>query len=200
MKITTILALTVWIFLSSCGSAYAQENDIGISLIHPASPFYFLKAIRENLELKFALTSRVKFFRHLEFATRRLRETKALIPGNEDLIPPTLEKYSSHLKTLPDKDLEDKETQIRIKESLVVHLETLQKIYDQVSNRRAKMAIRASLNRIIQRKDLPDYAILPVCSLFAKEASSSALNQTEKVVYLERSQKCFESLGTNNSR
>lgn len=200
MKISIVLALTVWIFLSSCSLALAQENDIGQSLIHPATPFYFLKTIRENLELKFALTPRIKFFRQLEFATRRLRETKALIPKNEDLIPPTLERYSSHVKTLPDKDLEDEEIQIRIEESLVVHLETLQKIYDQVSNKRAKMAIRASLNRIIQRADVPAFAKLLICNLFAKEASSSALNQTERVVYLERSQKCFESLGSNSSR
>ncbi len=194
MKINIALALIAWIFLSSCSSVYAQDNDIGISLIHPATPFYFLKTIRENLELKFALTPRTKFFRQLEFATRRLRETKALISKNEDLIPPTLEKYSSHIKTLPDKDLEDEEIQIRIKESLVVHLETLQKIYDQVSNLRAKIAIRASLNRIIQRADVPVFAKLPICTFFAKEASSAALNQTEKVVLEERAIKCHQSL------
>lgn len=194
MRISIVLALTAFILLSSCSSVYATENDIGTSKINPASPFYFLKVIRESLELKFAGTSHVRKFRELEFATRRLREAKTLISINEDLIPPTLEKYSSHLANLSDKDLKDQEISERIKESLVIHLKILQKIYDQVSNKRAKMAIRAALNRIIQRSDVPSYAVVPVCNFFLKEASSSALNQTEQVVFSERAAFCFKKL------
>lgn len=193
MKIIIVLALTGLIFLSSCGSVFAKDDDnIGQSLIHPASPLYFLKTIRENFELKFAGTTRVRIFRELEFATRRLRETRTLISINQDLIPPTLERYSSYLSKLPDKDLKDQEIALRVKESLAVHLDVLQKIYDQVSNNRAKIAIRAAINRIIQRADIPKYARLPVCNFFAKEATSSGLNQTESVVFLERSKKCFQ--------
>lgn len=168
----------------------AQQDLVGYSKIHPASPFYFLKTVRENLELKFALTPRVKLLRQLEFATRRLREARTLIVMNQDLIPPTLERYISHLNTLPDREQKYEEVSIRVKESLVIHLEVLQQIYLRASSLRAKMAIRSAMNKIIKRADLPIFAKLPVCIFFAKEASSSALNQTEQVVLQERARNC----------
>ena len=179
---------------------YALENDIGYSKIHPASPLFFLKTIRENLELKLAFTAHVKRIRQLEFATRRLREAKSLILINQDLIPPTLERYASHLNTLADKELLDKEVATRIKESLGIHLQVLQQMHDQPSSDRAKIAIRSAMNRVILRADVPDDAKYLICNFFAKEASSSArlpdgqaLNQTEKVVLTQRAQKCLKN-------
>lgn len=178
------------LFLVSFSPAFATE-DIGSSRIYPASPFYFLKTIRENIELKFAATPRVKLIRQLEFATRRLREVKSLV-GNksEDLIVPTMERYWYHVQSLPDKDLKDKELVARIKESLSIHLQVLQTVYSQLSNPRAKMAIRATINRLVGRADLPHSARLQACIFLTKEASSSALNETEKAVFLERALKC----------
>lgn len=191
MRITIVLTLTALIFLSSCSLALASVNEIGESRIHPASPFYFLKTLRENLELKFAGTPRVRMLRQLEFGTRRLREVKSLIPTtHQDLIFPNLERYSSYISSLPDKDLTDEEAAARIKESLVIHLNVLQTIYDQISNREAKMAIRSVLNRIIKRADVPISAKLPVCNFLSKEASSSALNEVERTILLERAIIC----------
>lgn len=192
MRITVILAFFIIFFLFFSGVALAGEDQIGQSRLDPASPFYFLKTIRENFELKFAGTPRVRLLRELEFATRRLRETKALIDKDQDLIPPVLEKYKSHINNLPDKNLEDEEVIFRIKESLNIHFAALENIYIRVSNPRAKMAIRAAINKIAQRADLPDYARLPICSFLSKEASSSALSDTEKAVFSERAQKCFQ--------
>lgn len=178
------------LFLVSFSPAYATE-DIGQSRIYPASPFYFLKTIRENIELKFAATPRVKLIRQLEFATRRLREVKSLVAkGSEDPVAPTLEKYWYHLQSLPDKDLKDKELVTKINESLSIHLQVLQTVYSQLSNPRAKMAIRATINRLVGRADLPRNARLQACIFLTKEASSSALNETEKAVFLERALKC----------
>jgi hypothetical protein len=200
MRITIVLGLTLFglLILGSCSSVYAKENDIGFSRLDPSSPLYFLKTIRENLEMQLAFTPRVKLLRQLEFATRRLREARTLMTKNADLIPPTMERYSSYLKSLPEKDLEDSEVVIRIKESLAVHLETLYKMYEQVTTIRAKIAIRAAINRIAQRADIPQYARLPACNFLAKEASSSALNDTERVVLAERAQKCFNNLGSGD--
>ena len=109
--------ITLLIITSFCSSVYAVDlesslsasmsaeilptgNDIGISKITPASFFYFLKTIRENLEMKMALTPHVKQIRLLEFATRRLREAKSLIGIKEDLISPTLERYWFHINSL----------------------------------------------------------------------------------------------------
>jgi len=204
-----ILALTALIFLSSFNPVFAQEgsfsasisatiqptgNDIGVSKITPASYFYFLKTIRENLELKFAGTSRVRMFRQLEFATRRLRETKSLIPDHEDLIQSTLERYWSHLSSLPQKDLKDQEIETRIKQGLIVHLEVLEQMYNKLTNKFAKMAIRSTINRISQREDLPPAGRIPACNFLQQAASSSSLLEVEREILLHRAQSCFNSL------
>lgn len=191
MRISIILALTAIIFLSSCRVALAFENDIGFSKLDPSSPIYFLKVIRENLEMKTAVTERVKLLRYLEFATRRLREARTLIGKDISLISPTLEKYSYFLKLLPEKGLTDGEVTTRIKESLIIHIETLEQMYIQLPDLSAKMAVLATLNKIVGRIDIPNYARLPVCNLFSKEATSSALNQTEQFVLSARAKSCL---------
>lgn len=173
----------------------AQVNDIGYSRIHPASPLYFLKTIRENLEMKLAQTTRVRNLRQLEFATRRLREVKTLIPINQDLIPPTLERYMAHLNSLSENHLKsEQQFADDLKNNLSIHLAVLRQIYDAGANIRSKMFIRSVMNRVIKRADVPNFAKLPVCNFFLREASSSALNQTEQLVLKDRAQSCFNGL------
>jgi len=189
-----VYSLIFYLFLSTVYCtlypSFAQEVDIGYSQIHPASPLYFLKTIRENIELSLVFTPRIKMLRQLEFATRRLRETKALISITEDLIPPTLERYISYINKFADKHEVDDQLESVLKDTLTIHLKVLLEIYDQVNSQRAKIFIRSTMYRLIKRADMPDEAKVSICDLFAKEASSSALNQTEQIVLLERSQKC----------
>lgn len=198
MRITIlplVLIFSALIFLGSYSSAFAYENDIGQSQIHPAHPFYFLKTVREIFEMHFAQTPKVKFLRQLEFATRRLREARSLTQTpRQDLIEPTLERYWHHVSSLPAKAAKDLKTESlakQISDSLVIHIKTLLKLYAETSNQRAKMAIRFALNRLMGRMDIPNYAKVPVCQFFAQEATQSAdLAETEKVVLLERAEKC----------
>lgn len=184
--------LSVLIFLGSCNTAYALE-EIGQSRIHPAHPLYFLKTIRENLELKFAGTPRTILLRKLEFATRRLREVKSLIAvGNFELIIPTLGKYSSIIGSLPDRGIEDQKLVSIIETNLSNHLEVLQLIYSQTEDKKAKMSIRAAINRITLRSDLTPATRFLGCEFLSKEASSSALNDVEKEIILQRARKCRE--------
>lgn len=192
MKIISLLVTCALLLVTP---VYALDNDIGYSKIHPASPLYFLKGVREVLELKFAGTTRIKMLRQLEFATRRLREARTLIRDhNEELVPATLERYIAQFNELTDQHAQNDEVGIRIKESLAVHLNVLEQIYSQTSSLKSKMFIRSSLNRLIQRADVANPSKVPICQLFANEASSSALNQTEQTVLSERVEKCFKSL------
>ncbi len=171
-------------------------NDIGVSKITPSSSLYFLKTLREVLELNLALTSRTKMFRQLEFATRRLREAKSLIPTNrQDLIAQTLERYWFHINILEGDNLKDQEVATRVKEGLVVHLEVLEQIYDQVTNSSAKIAIRSMVNRLSGRVDLPAFAKLSACSFLSKESSASGLLEVEKEILFERARSCFKLAG-----
>ncbi len=166
-------------------------TDLGQSRITPASPFYFLKVVRENWELRFAKTSQAKMLLQLELATTRLKEAKSLLSENQDLIQPTLERYMSNLNSLPDKHNEKDELGIKIKEALNIHLAALEQMYPLASNLKAKMAIRSVMNRVIQRADVAPVAKLPICTLFFQEASSSALSQTERMMLAERANKCI---------
>lgn len=208
MRITIVLALSAVIFLSSCNLALAQEDDIGQSLIHPAHPLYFLKTIRESLELKFAGTSHIKGLRHFEFTQRRIREVKSLVSVNhQELIPPTLENYWFNLgKVRGLLSFRDEALANQVLDQIKRQLTVLQKLYQQVQKPEAKRAIRTSIYRISDwnrklsdRLNLEDRAkLVPkltisqtlACNFLAKEASSSALNEVEKAVLVDRATSC----------
>ncbi len=190
--IIIVFVITLVVFLGNCGMVLASSMDqIGKSNLDPSSPVYFLKTIRESLETKFAGMGKARWLKELEFSTRRIREVNALITKEQDLIAPTLEKYKSNLSSIPQKDLGDPAIVSRIKDSLTLQLNDLLAVYGQVANSTARMAIRAAINAIVLRVDIPQASKLPACSFLKSEASSSALNQTEKAVYSERAKNCF---------
>lgn len=191
MKIITVIIFIIIITII-IPPVFAQE-DIGSARLHPAHPLYFLKGVRENLELKLAQTDRVKKLRQLEFAQRRLREVNSLIPINQELIPAVLERYIVHLNNIKDKHIPGDALIPIIQNDLTMDLKALELIFAKAENLRAKMAIRSAMNRVIQRADVVKEVKLPVCYFFAKEASSSALNQTEQLVLKNRAEKCFNS-------
>lgn len=183
MRIKIVLALLI--LLSFITPVFAFENDIGVSRITPDSYFYFLKTIREDIEMRLALTPYVRTIRQLEFATRRLRETKSLLGTHEYLIPPTLERYWMHLSRLPYIN----------SAILITHLEVLQDLYDKLTNPQAKLSVRSVINKISKRSDLPIFAKIPVCFFLQKEATSSALTESEKVILWDRAGDCFKETG-----
>ncbi|MFH1536265.1 MAG: DUF5667 domain-containing protein [Patescibacteria group bacterium] len=165
-------------------------GDIGSSRINPSSPLYFLKGVREILELKFAGTTKVRALRQLEFATRRIREVKSL--GNtsrQDLIEPTLERYAWHLQELKGivhpKDIAMVN---KVNEQITFQLNALQEVFKVASDPKAKRSIRLAVFRISEKFAASRPA---ACNFLSKEASSSALNEVEKVVLKERTDKCY---------
>lgn len=201
----------VLLFLTIIPPVYAQTDMIGRSQITPASPLYFLKAVREIIELKVAGTARVKSLRELEFATRRIREANSLVEtAHEDLIEPTLSRYTVQLRKLNSlASLSDEIVAAQTVESVVLHMSVLQEIYPKVIEPRAKMSIRTAifklseweqdliskLSRIFKshlvEKVLP--AKLSGCNFLVKEASSSALNEVEKTVLIKRGVDCYKN-------
>lgn len=168
----------------------AADVDFGSSRINPASPLYFLKTIREGFEMHLAQTGRVKTIRQLEFATRRLREVNSLISTNrQDLIEATLIRYWSHIQNLPEQETEP-DIADRIRENLKIDLQFLNRSYDQLLDPRARMAVRATINKLVQRRDLENDARSSGCSFLTKVASSSALTEVERAIYGQRAQRC----------
>ena len=188
--------------------------DIGESLIHPASPLYFLKAIREKIEMAIASSNEAKAITEIEFAQRRLREVNALVKlKKQDLIPQTLERYKLHIKEAGDLSSRNEELTIRVGEAISRHLDVLQRVYDGVGNPRAKTAVRAAIERaeehnrmLIEKLDLVSQQELIrkvalrqalACKFMMREASSSALNDTERAFMKDKVSKCKEGIREN---
>lgn len=212
MKKFSIFVIFIFYFLLSTfyiTPTFAQEGIIGVSQIHPASPLYFLKSVREIFELKFAQTNHVKALRQLEFATRRIREVKSLVKvSREDLIEPTLERYLSHLQDLDSAvNFSDEVVAQQITEGVTGQMVALQLIYNQASDIRARMSLRTTIFRLSQRQqgfiikldrlskphlvEKITPSKLSACNFLAREASASAFNEVEKSVFGSRARICF---------
>lgn len=187
MKFKIIALILLLTFVSP---VFAQTDIIGKSRITPASPLYFLKGVREILELKFAGTTNVRAIRQLEFATRRIREVKSLaLTNQQNLIEPTLEKYAWHLQEL--KGLvhpKDVGMVNKVNESLTTQINVLQEVYKQTGDPKVKRSIRLAVFRISEKFTAAGPA---ACSFLSKEASASGLNEVERGVLSERGQKCL---------
>jgi hypothetical protein len=153
---------------------------IGQSRLAPDSPLYFIKTIQEDIESRFASTETSKTFRQVEFSTRRLREVATLISdGRQDLIPPVLENYKVSVGTalkLADK----KSFEGEVGEEYGRHLSVLERQYASTSDPRAKRSIRAAVEIILVKNIVPASSKLEACKFLQKEASSSAITETEK--------------------
>lgn len=232
MRATWILAILTFsfVFLSGCNLALAQTQeedltagltlneagavDMGESLIHPASPLYFLKAIREKIEFALAGTKETKAQRQLEFSQRRLREVNALVKQKrQDLIDSTLERYKAALSETENLVAQNEDLKMKVGEAVARHLDVMQRVYDQVGNPRAKQAIRAAILRaeehnilLLQKLDLISQQKLIrktarqqalACRFLAKEASGSGLTDTEKVYLGQKVKDCQKNIQEN---
>ncbi len=238
MRISTILSLSFLfslIFLTNFGSILATEAissspasaqtinlinttgnpgavDIGQSLIAPDSPLYFLKSIRESIEMKLTSSTQALVLRNLEFATRRLREVNTLIDKKrQDLIPSSLERYYFYIQEAGSKaDRSTEDLEITVGLQVARQLEVLQRDYDQVGDARAKIAIRTAILRLqdfypeflakldlaTQQKLINQVAerLAFTCNFLTREATASGLNDSEKVKLQDEVGKC-RSLG-----
>lgn len=194
MRILVLTAVILFFFSNPvfAKESFSASNDIGVSKITPVSPFYFLKTIREDLELKFAKTPRDQTLKQLEFAIRRLREAKILTATpNQDLVQPTLERYWYHLQIVLNFRPRDELLTKNIRQTLALHLRVLENMSAKANQKQAQIAIRATVSRIALKGDLDGPDIKYGCNLLQKEASQSGLNEVEKVVLLERIKTCL---------
>lgn len=217
--IPLIFIFSVYLFLGSCSSVLAEDASesaqarakivyLGKSIIHPAHPLYFLKKVREVLELKFAPNSEIQAIRYLEFSQRRIREIRSLVEvGRADLIPPTLEHYLFNLqKATVLTDLKNEAKANQLTEIVSIHLQVMTDIYSSIDHEAAKRSLRTAIFKLSEwrsllrerlttklQDDLSDNLAKfqgKICDFLIKEASSSALNEVEIAVLLERVKKC----------
>lgn len=185
--------------------------EVGRSVISPISPLYFLKTIRERIEVLFAGTNETKLNRELEFSIRRIREMNSLINSQKlDQIPITLERYNKHIKQAEGFAGSDEGLKVRIGEQLARHLDVLQRAYDLVGDPRAKMAILTAIERIEEHnRVLLDKLSIEnqqrlirgiagrqafACRLLIRESSGSGLNDVEASVLKQKANECRQGI------
>lgn len=183
--------------------------EVGDSLVSPSSPLFFLKALREKIELYFVPNHLVQSQRELEFAVRRLREVKTLIEENrEDLIEVTLQKYRNHLDQVNKVGGGTAGLRVDLGSSAARHMYILQSLYYNTSNEAAKRAIRTSIGRILEynwllleNEKLPiaeydqlveNVALRQIagCQFLNEESNNTSINQSERAILKEYVQDC----------
>lgn len=188
--------------------------NIGESLIYPGTPLYFLKSVVEKVEMKLASTNSAKAVRQLEFAQRRLREVNSLVKNKQqDFIPSALEQYKLALNQALKFANGNQDLEPKIGEDVSRHLDVLERVYDQVGNPRAKIAIKTAMEKAVELdRDLlgklnleHQQALISAtatrqafaCKFFAREATSSALNEVEKEELGQQIKACEQSVKTD---
>lgn len=189
--------------------------EVGDSLISPASSLYFLKALRERIELAMSSNTQMQSQRQLEFTVRRLREVKSLIEERrEDLIPETLERYKDSLNQLNGISKNDEGLQEALGESIARHAYILQTLYYQTSDPSAKRAIRSAIEAVVNyntklltnlendllRQQLTSSVGLrqiAACQFLASQTKASELNDAERVILKDDASKCLADVTKN---
>lgn len=131
----TIFINTIIISLILSGVVLAKDFSLPDIHLTPDSPFYFLKAWKEQTQLFFAFGLENKAKQYLHLADIRLVEYQKMVEkGKTEVAQKTLEKYEKHLNHAIDKinelkqkgkDIQDVEQ--KLEETTSKHLEVLQK-------------------------------------------------------------------------
>jgi hypothetical protein len=195
MRISFVLAFSlilVFVLFTSCNTVYALEENVGKAMLYPSNPFYSLKTIREGIEMQFAGTKRTRLLRQLEFATRRLREAKALEgSSNEDLIQRTMEYYWKSLNTVLSSQPMDDTLVILLNHVIAIHFKEFENLYSDLSSEKAKRAIRALITKMGRYEHIPTDVKVKICNFLLRESTSSTLNKSEQAIYRLRAQECL---------
>lgn len=190
MRSNLPLALMIFLifFLGSASVIYVFSTP----QISPSSPLYFLQTIKEGLEMKVAFSMQSKAAKQLEFATRRVKETENLVGEEEDRIQTVMERYWNNFQTSLNfnKSAKDKLTQIN--QTIESNLNDLDKIYPALSSEKAKRGVRATVSRLAFSPDIDLNIRHTGCNILQKQASDSALTQSEKAIFEIRVKDCFE--------
>lgn len=190
--------------------------EVGDSLISPSSGLYFLKALRERIELYFSDTNQVKTQRELEFSVRRIREAKTLIDEKrEDLIEVTLQKYRNHLDAVQKLSNGGRGMNVNVGASVARHMYVLQSLYYNINDLAAKRAVRTSIQRVLEHNwDLLNSKELALvektalseqialrqiagCKFLSDETNNTAFNESEREILKEYVEGCKTKIKEN---
>lgn len=130
----------------------AGEAGIYTPKLLPDSPFYFLKKIKEKIELFLTQSPEEKSEKYTELATRRIAEVKIMINKNKfQLVEKLVKQHQEHLDKAEEEIKEAKEKGRDVERILGIvaqatstHQKVLAEVYEKVPQQ-AKEAIEAAM-------------------------------------------------------
>ena len=146
------LAMTAFAQEEATSPAEAVEEPIYTPRLLPDSPFYFLKRIKERIELFLAQAPEAKAEKYAELATRRIAEAKVMIKRNKNqFVVKLMEKHQEHLDKAEKKIEEAREKGKDVErvlaivaEATSIHQKVLADVYEKVPEQ-AKEAIEHAM-------------------------------------------------------
>lgn len=198
-----IIVIAVFCLFLLATPVFAQ--NIGSSRLSPENPLYFLKPVRESLEIRFAGTEKVRVIKRLEFAERRLREVNSLIAlHREDLVQPNLEKFLLEISLI--RPVREKNLNPMVSDNLGHYMQVLVTFYSNLTDSKAKLGVRSTIYRFMELNKVYYTNMVPAltgqiyppqvskfalgCNLLSKESKDLSLNESERQVLKERGEKC----------
>lgn len=163
------LLIFVVCFLLTVSLVSAAEESVGIE---PDSMFYGLKLGMEKVRLIFTFNSAKKAELHMNYATRRLAEAKAMLSkGKKDYVEKSITKYNTELS-----DMQAELDAAKAKEEKVDDLVT--KIGTTIPKH------TATLERLLKNENMPDSAKKGLENALenSKKGREKALESVEKQV------------------
>lgn len=130
----------------------SAEEEIYTPRLLPDSPFYFLKRIKERIELFLAQVPEAEAEKYTEFATRRIAEAKMMIKKNKhQFVVKLMERHKEHLTKAEEKieEAKDKGRDVErvleiVVEATSIHQKVLAEVYEKVPEQ-AKEAIEHAM-------------------------------------------------------
>lgn len=132
--------------------AEVLEEPIYTPRLLPDNPLYFLKRIKERIELFFAFTPEKRAEKLAEIATRRIAEAKMMVKkGKPEFVERLMARYQKHLERAIEKTEEAKKKGKEVEKVLEIitqatsqHQGVLSEVYEKVPEE-AKKAIEKAI-------------------------------------------------------
>jgi len=195
-----IKRLIVFIIIGAVIPAFAFGEVSGSELPHiylnPDSPFYFLKTIKEQIQLFFTFSAEKKVEQYLNLAERRLAEYQKMVEkGKTEIAEKTLSQYENwlnhafkKLEELKNQGKNINDSYQKVEELISKHLEIIQKNLTQVPEAAKKELEKAieTLNKLLENvfKAENKKSIQPAESKFDNE-SLKQIQQNNVSVFVQ---------------
>ena len=182
MSKTILTAIFLSLFLSFSSPVLAEDFS-------PASNFYFLRTLWENIQYQFLFSLDQIFTYHYNLAQKKIKDSEDLIKKEKyDLVPVIFEEYKGQYKLMMESSKDKTNLQAKIIDLSSTHINQLINLYGQTAEMSSKRAIRSALFYL--QKLNPDTDNLKLtCDFLEGDKKNTIWNEVERAILEEKYEK-----------